>query len=60
MQQISTVLVIILKHRIRPTEKAPIIIVKAVPVITAKITTIKRILIASEYKKSNNRYYRLY
>ena len=44
----------------RLMERAPIIIARAIPVTTAKITTIKRILVASEYKESNNRYYRLH
>ena len=41
-------------------EKALIITARAVLVIIVKIITIKRILVASEYKESNNRYYRLY
>jgi hypothetical protein len=49
-----------LKYGIRPTERALIITARAVPVITARITTIERILMASEYKESSNRYYRLY
>ena len=65
MQQILIAPVI--KHRTRPTEKAPIIIAKIMPVTTARITTIKkitiieRILVALKYKESSkDRYYRLY
>jgi len=54
-------LVIIPKRRIRPTERAPIIMAGMVLVITARITTMERILVASEYKKgSKDGYYRLY
>ena len=54
-------LVIILKHRTRPMERTPIIIARVVLVATARIITIERILVASEYKKgSKNKYYRLY
>ena len=60
MQQILVVLVIILKYKMRPTEKAPIIITKAVLVIIVRITTIERILVALEYKESSNKYYRLH
>ena len=60
MQQISAALVIIPKYRIRPTEKTPITTAKTVPVTTAKIIIIERILVASKYKKSSNRYYRLH
>ena len=42
-------------------ERALIIIARAVPVITTKITIIERILVASEHKKGNkNRFYRFY
>ena len=44
----------------RLMERALIITAKAVPVITAKIIIIKRILVALKYKESSNRYYRLY
>ena len=44
----------------RPTERALIIMAEAVPVITTRIMIIERILVASEYKESSNRYYRLY
>ena len=44
----------------RPTERVLITIAKAVPVITVRMTIMERILIASEYKKSSNGYYRLY
>ena len=44
----------------RLMERAPITIAKAIPVITAKIITIKRMLVALKYKESNNRYYRLH
>ena len=60
VQQISVVLVIILKYGMRPTKRALIITAKAVLVITVRIIIIKRILVALKYKKSGNRYYRLY
>ena len=60
MQQILVVLVIIPKYKTRPMEKVPIITARAVPVITARIIIIERILVASKYKKSGNGYYRLY
>ena len=41
-------------------EKALIIITKAVPVTTVRMMIMERILIALKYKKSGNRYYRLY
>ena len=44
----------------RLTEKVPIITARAVPVTTARMTIMKRILVASEYKKSGNRCYKLY
>ena len=44
----------------RLTERAPTITAKAVLVITVRITTIERILVASKYKESGNRCYRLY
>ena len=54
------VLVIILKYRIRLMERALIIMAKAVPVTTARITIMERILVALKYKESDNKYYRLY
>ena len=60
VQQILTVLVIILKYGMRPMERVLITIAKAVLVITIRITTIERILIVLEYKESGNRSYRLY
>ena len=61
MQQISVVLVIILKHRTRLIKRALTITARAVLVIIIKIIIIKRILVASEYKESSkDRYYRLY
>ena len=44
----------------RPTKRAPIITARVMPVTTAKIIIIERILVASKYKKSSNRYYRLH
>jgi len=42
-------------------ERAPIIIAKMVPVIIARMITMERILVASEYKKSGkNGCYRHY
>ena len=41
-------------------EKAPTITARAVPVTIVRIIIIKRILVALKYKKSSNRYYRLY
>ena len=41
-------------------EKVPIITAKAVPVTTARMIIMERILVASEYKKSGNRYYKLH
>ena len=42
-------------------ERVLIIIAKAVPMTITKIITIKRILVASEYKEGNkDGYYRLY
>ena len=61
MQQILTVLVIILKYGIRLTERAPTITARAVPVITARIIIIERILVALKYKESGkDRCYRLH
>ena len=61
MQQILAVLVIILKRRTRPTERALITTTGAMLVIIARITIIERILVALEYKEgSKNEYYRLY
>jgi len=60
VEQILVALVIILKHRTRPIERAPIITARTVPVIIARIIIIERI-VASEHKKgSKDRYYRLY
>ena len=44
----------------RLMERALTITAKIMLVTTAKIITIERILVASEYKKSSNRYYRLH
>jgi len=42
-------------------ERAPIIMARTVPVIIARITTMERILVASEHKESGkNRCYRHY
>ena len=61
MQQISVAPVIILKRKIKPIERAPIITAKAVPVTTARIIIIEKILIALEYKESGkDKYYRLH
>jgi hypothetical protein len=61
VQQISAVLIIILKYKIRLIERAPIITAKAVLVTTIRMTTMERILVVSEYKKgSKDGYYRLY
>ena len=61
MEQILAAPVIIPKRRTRPTERALTIIARTVPVTTVRITTMERILVASEYKKgSKDRYYRLY
>ena len=49
------------KCKIRPIERVLIITAKAVPVTTARIIIMERILIISEYKESSkDRYYRLY
>jgi len=54
-------LVIILKCRTRPIERALITTARAVLVIITRITIIERILVALEYKKgSKDGYYRLY
>jgi hypothetical protein len=61
VQQISVVLVIILKRKIRLIERALIIIAKAVPVITTKITIMERMLVALKYKEGGkDKYYRLH
>jgi hypothetical protein len=61
VQQISAVLVIILKRRTRPIERVLIITAKAVPVTIIRIIIIERILVALEYKEGGkDRYYRLY
>jgi len=61
VEQILAALVIILKYKTRPMERAPIITARTMPVIIARITTIKRMLVALEYKKGGkNRYYKLY
>ena len=53
--------VIILKHKIKLIERALIIMARAVLVTTIRITIIKRILVALEYKKnSKDGCYRLY
>ena len=55
------VLVIILKRRIRPIERALIIMAGTVPVITARIIIMERMLVALEHKESGkNRCYRYY
>ena len=41
-------------------EKVPIITARAVLVTTARIIIIEKILIVLKYKKSGNRYYKLY
>jgi hypothetical protein len=61
VQQILVVLIIILKRGMRPIKRALIITARAVLVIIMRITTIKRILMALEYKKgSKDRCYRLH
>jgi len=61
VQQILTVLVIILKRRTRLIERVLIITAGAVLVIITRITIIERILVALEYKEGGkDRYYRLY
>ena len=56
-----TILVIILKYRIRLIEKALIIMARTVLVIIVRIIIIERMLVVLEYKEgSKNRYYRLY
>jgi hypothetical protein len=61
VQQILVALVIILKRRTKPTERALITTAGIVLVTTARITTIERMLVALGYKKgSKDRYYRLY
>jgi len=61
VQQILAAPVIILKRRIRLTERAPIITARTVPVIIARIIIIERILVALEHKKSGkDKYYRFY
>jgi len=61
VEQILAVLVIILKYRIRPIERALIITARIVPVIIARIIIIERILVASEHKKGGkDGYYRFY
>ena len=61
VQQILAVLVIILKHRTRPIERALIIMARVVLVIITRITIIERILVVLKHKKgSKDRYYRLY
>ena len=44
----------------RLIERAPITIARAVPVTTARMMIMERILVASEHKKSGNGCYRLY
>jgi len=61
VEQILAALVIIPKRGTRPMERALITTARMVPVITARITTMKRMLVALEYKKGGkDRYYRLY
>ena len=67
VQQISVALVIILKCGTKPMERAPIITAETVPVTTAKMTiieriiTMKRMLVTLKHKKgSKDRCYRLY
>jgi len=61
VEQILAALVIILKREIRPTERALIITARTVPVITARMIIMERILVALEHKKgSKDGYYRLY
>ena len=61
MQQISAAPVIILKHKTRPIGRALTTTARAVLVTTARIITIKRILIISKHKKSGkDKYYRLH
>jgi len=53
--------VIIPKRRIRPMERAPTTTARTVPVTTARIIIMERILVASEHKKGGkNRCYKLY
>ena len=50
-----------LKRGIKLMERAPTTTARAVPVTTARIIIIERILIALEYKESGkDKYYRLY
>ena len=60
VQQILIVLVIIPKHKMRLMERTLTIMARVVLVTTAKMIIIERILVALEYKESDNRYYRLY
>ena len=61
VEQILAALVIIPKRRTRPIERALIITARTVPVITARITIMERILVALEHKKGGkDKYYRLY
>ena len=54
-------LVIILRRKIRPMERALITTAGIVLVIIARITIIERMLVALKYKKgSKNRCYRFY
>jgi len=61
VEQILVAPVIIPKRGMRPTERAPIITARTVPVTIARIIIIERMLIALEHKKGGkDRYYRLY
>ena len=55
------VLVIILKHKTRLIERAPIIMARVILVIITKIIIMERMLVVLEYKESSkDRCYRLY
>ena len=55
------VLVIILKHKIRLTERALITTAKTMLVTIVRIIIIERILVALKYKKGGkDKYYKLY
>jgi hypothetical protein len=61
VEQILAALIIILKRKIKLIKRAPTITARMVLVITAKITTIERIIVALKHKKgSKDKYYRLY
>jgi hypothetical protein len=45
----------------KPIKRAPIIIARVVPVITTRIMTMKKILVALKHKEGGkDKYYRLY